>query len=100
MKDYRLIFEHLVCDNLYNCYNVGASMYDACLSNDDGYKNGFKVGRIYGLIYGALSNLKEKVSIEKQTQIQSILDQMSSPCSFEDINSIIKSLVSANIINQ
>lgn len=95
----RLLFEHLVCDNLYNCKNVGATMYDACLSNDDSYKNGFKIGRVYGLIYGSLCNLKGKVPIEKQRQIEFILESMSSPCSFEDINSIVKSLISASIIH-
>lgn len=55
-----LIFEHLVCDNISSAYyNVGAAMFNACLSEVETYENGVKVGKVFMLLKISLDKMME-----------------------------------------
>lgn len=93
-----LLFEYFVTDNLVDCSGWGASMYNGCLSEQESYTNGVKVGKIFTLIDLAKENLRAKLPKEKQEILDKLWKNVSTTPNFDELDDFIVSMHENKII--
>lgn len=96
-----LLFEHLVCDNISNAYNnVGAAMFNVCLSNARTYKNGINVGKVFMLLKVSLEKMANSncFSEEIKAKIGKNLIEIERSPSIERIINFLQELETENVI--
>lgn len=87
-----LLFEHLVSAHVYDCQGIGASWYNACLSETNTYNNGVKIGFIYAFVKIATHNLSLTLSSEKQKFVNELFDKIPATPTFRDIDAFLLQL--------
>ena len=98
--DTALLFEHLICDNIGSSYkSIGSSIYNACASEQNTYKNGFCVGRVYELTRIAITKIAVKMVDDKKKEIVSkVINRLNNASSFNEIDEIIRELNENSIL--
>lgn len=96
-----LLFEHLVCDNISNTYhNVGAAMFNACLSSTSTYENGINIGKVFMLLKLSLEKLVDCncFSEERKAFIEKNLSEIEYKPTIDRIVDFLQELNSQKVI--
>ena len=73
-------------------------MYNGCLSEQESYTNGVKVGKIFTLIDLAKENLRAKLPKEKQEILDKLWKNVSTTPNFDELDDFIVSMHENKII--